>query len=92
MRPRPDVGALRIPSDQVSGDHEPLEVFGLEGRLAIRGREVLVRIPPGLPLERGPALVKRRGHGHGTRHRKMWLRVSRTERVTVRSGTQSPMP
>jgi hypothetical protein len=32
MRPSPDVGALRIPADQVSGDREPFEVFGLEGR------------------------------------------------------------
>ena len=58
MRPRPGVGALGVAADQVRGDREPLEVFGFEGRLAIRGREVLVRIPPGLPLERGSALIE----------------------------------
>jgi hypothetical protein len=41
----------------VRGDRESLEVFRLEGRLAIRSRELLVRIPPGLPLERGSALI-----------------------------------
>ena len=92
MRARPDIGALRVPADQVSCDREPLEVFGVEARLAIRSRELLVRIPPGLSLERCPALFERGGRGHGTRHRKMWLRVSRTESVSVRSGTQSPMP
>ncbi len=92
MRPRPGVGALGVAADQVRGDHEPLEVFGLEGRLAIRSRELLARIPPGLPLERCSAVIERAGHGHGTRHRKMWFRVPRTESVSVRSGTQSPMP
>ena len=38
MRTRPGVGALGVPADQVRGDREPLEVFGLERRLAIRGR------------------------------------------------------
>jgi len=45
VRPRPGVGALGFAADQVRGDREPLEVFGLEGRLAIRGRELLVHIP-----------------------------------------------
>jgi len=56
VRPRPGVGALGVAADQVRGDREPLEVFGLEDRLAIRGRELLVRIPSGLPGERGSAL------------------------------------
>jgi hypothetical protein len=92
MRPCPDVGTLRVPADQVSSDREPLEVFGLEGHLAIGGRQLRLGIAPGLPPERRPASIARGGPGHGTRHRKMWLRVSRTLRVTVRSGTQSPMP
>ena len=92
MRPRPDIGALRVAPDQVSDDREPLEVIGLERRLAIRGRQLRVGIAPGLPRERRPAPIERGGPGHGARHRKMWLRVSRTERVTVFSGTQSPMP
>ena len=71
VRPRPGVSALGVAADQVRGNREPLEVFGLEGRLAIRGRELLVRILPGLPLERCPALIERGAHGHGTRHRKM---------------------
>jgi hypothetical protein len=58
VRPRPGVGALGVAADQVRGDRKALEVFGLEGRLAIPGRELLVRIPPGLPLERCPALIE----------------------------------
>ncbi len=92
MRPRPGVGGLRVPADQVRRDREPLEVFGLERRLAIRGRELCMGVAPGPPPERRLAPVERAGRRHGARHRKMWLRVSRTSSVTVRSGTQSPMP
>ena len=92
MRSRPDIGTLRVPADQVSGDREPLEVLGLEGRLAIRDRELRVGIAPGLPRKGRPPSIARVHHGHGTRHRKTWLRVSETVTVRVFSGTQSPMP
>ena len=73
MRTRPEIGALRVPADEVRSDQR-------------------VGICPGLPPERHPTSIERVGSGHGTRHRKTWLRVSRTIKVTVRSGTQSPMP
>jgi len=92
MRPRPDVGALRVPADQVGGDREPLEVLGLERRLAIRGRQLRIGIAPGLPRKQRPPPIDRIHHGHGTRHRKTWLRVSETVTVRVFSGTQLPMP
>ena len=92
MRPRPGVGGLRVPADQMRRDREPLEVVGLERRLAIRGRELRMGVAPRPPPERRAAPIERDGRGHGSRHRKTWLRVSRTLSVTVRSGTQSAMP
>jgi hypothetical protein len=46
MRPRPGVRALRVSADQVRGDREPFEVFGLERRLAIRGAELCISMAP----------------------------------------------
>ncbi len=93
MRPRPGVGALGVAADQVRGDRKPLEICGFEGATSQAAAvSCWLRISPGLPLERGSALIGRGGRGHGTRHRKMWLRIPLTESVSVRSGTQSPMP
>jgi hypothetical protein len=67
MRPRPQVGALRVSADQVRSNREPLEVLGLECRLAVRGHQLRVGISPTLPRKGRPAPIERIGPGHGTR-------------------------
>jgi hypothetical protein len=37
MRPRPYIGALAIPADQMSGHRKPLKVLKLKGRVVIHG-------------------------------------------------------
>ena len=59
MRPRPDVGALGVPADQVSGHGQPLEILGLERRFAVSRRELGVGVAPGPPAEGRPASIER---------------------------------
>ncbi len=51
MRPGVGIGAVGVPADEVSGHRKPFQVVRLECRLAIRGGELSVRIPPRLPAE-----------------------------------------
>ena len=51
MRTRVGVGAVGVPAGEVSGHREPLQVVRPERPFAIRGRQLGVRIPPGLPAE-----------------------------------------
>ena len=63
-RARPGIVAVVVPAHQKRGHGEPLEVRDPEWRLMIRGRELGIRIRPGMPTEGAPAAIECVGSGH----------------------------
>ena len=58
MRTGPDVGAVLVPTGQVSGHRQPLKVFNVKRRDVIRSRQLSVGISPFLSPEGLTALIK----------------------------------
>jgi len=64
MRARPEIIALVIPTRQVRGGRQPLEILGLKPRRVVRGGELGIRLRPRLRIKGLPPLLQSAGHGH----------------------------